>query len=324
MRTTLLALLLVAASLPAMAEDPGTAAGNDCYRFGILLDPRTPASDREVHLARLKVAAGNDRTAAQHLLGTLYRLGPDHPARVLAHDPGQARHWLGKAAHGGELLAMAGLAEMDLADGKPMDAMVWAQVMVLYNRRYPPVGSTDAPEYAADLIYRAHEALMSPDPNAPRRRPTQAMLRASARVVNEEILKNFSEFVAARGEAMDAAFRARLQPSVQPKAVDPDCPAIYDPELWPLEVTQPGGVNVVRTRESRKLVHAGYGYFYVDVEPDGRVSRVLMVDALPGAEYGIGLQATVEKLRFNAIEGAPLRVALVPMSYRTGELKFKN
>jgi hypothetical protein len=319
----LIAFLFLLATLPVTAQPGESVAGNGCYRYGVLLDPQAPVNDREEHLARLKTAAGNDESSAQHLLGTLYRLGPDHPASVVPHDAAQARHWLGKAARGGERLAMAALAELDLADGKPMDAMVWSQVMVHYSRNYPLPGSSDAPEYAADLIFRAQEALRSPA-GAPRRRQSQAMLRANEQALKEEILTNFRAFLAAEGDAMDSVFRARLQADDQPRVEDPECPAIYDSVRWPLEVKPGAPVTVVRSRAARKLMYAGYGYFYVDVEPDGRVSRALMVDSLPGAEYGLGLQATVENLRFNAIEGAPLRVALVPMSFMTGAVTFKD
>lgn len=69
---------------------------------------------------------------------------------------------------------------------------------------------------------------------------------------------------------------------------------------------------------------AGYGFFYVDVAPDGRVSRVLTVDALPDPDYAAELLRNVERLRFNAIEGAPIRGALMPIYYSTGAVKFKD
>jgi hypothetical protein len=240
-------------------------------------------------------------------------------------DDDQARHWLGKAARGGRLFAMAALAEMDLADGRPMDAMVWSQLMVLYARRYPPEGATRAPEYAADLIYRAYDALTSADAKAPRQRQSQALLRAFKQATDAEILKNVNAFLATEGPAIDAAFRERALAKEQPRVDDPNCPALYDPGRWPLEVVRNApGANVVYTRAPAGMRRAGYGFFHVTVAPDGSVSRVLLVDALPNAEYGAGLQPEVEKLRFNAIEAAPVRDALLPMSYSTGAVKLTN
>lgn len=332
MRMKLLGLALLAASLPCMARSPQTAGPTEapesaqasaCYRHARLLDPEVPDDERGEHLSRLHTAA-EESAAAQHLLGTLFRMGLDHPAQLLARDDAQARHWLGKAALGGELFAMAALAEMDLAAGKPMDAMVWSQLMLHYVRKFPLQGSTKAPEYAVDLVFRSYQGLADRDPQAKRRRQSQETLKAVSKALDEEILANTNAFLARDGITIDAAFRAKALAKEEPRERNPVCPSLHDNERWPLEVVRTApGAHVVYVSTAPGMSRSGYGFFHVTVAPDGRITRVLMVNALPNVKYGKGLQATVEGLRFNAIEGAPERTALIPMSYSTGRVKVR-
>lgn len=316
-------LLAIAFSPAVQSADP---AADACYRHGTLLDVQASAADREIHLARLKVAAGRGDAASEHLLGALFRLGPDHPAKLLPQDDAQARHWLTKAALSGNFYAMSGLAEMDLAAGKSMDAMVWAQVQALFARKFPSPNSGRGQEYAADLILRSYDALTRTvaDP-ALRPKYPAPRLGPKSKELDDEILKNLNAFLAIHGDAIGAAFREQAISKDQPAADDQACPPTYDYARWPLELKQnAAGVEMVWSRQAQEMRRAGFGFFYVDVAPDGRVSRVLTVDALPGPDYAAGLLRTVERLRFNAIEGAPTRGALVPMSYSTGAVKFKD
>jgi hypothetical protein len=314
-------LLAIVFSPAVQSADP---AADACYRHGTLLDVQASAADREIHLSRLKVAAGRGDAASEHLLGALFRLGPDHPANLLPQDDAQARHWLTKAALSGNFYAMSGLAEMDLAAGKSMDAMVWAQVQALFVHKFPSLYDVKGKEYAADLIFRSYVALTRPVADSASRRKHRVPSQVPrSKAWDDEILKNANAFLGLHGDAIGAALREQAIAKEQPVAYDPACPPLYDSARWPLEYKpNAAGFEAVTSRHAREMRRAGFGLFYLDVAPDGSVSRVLTVDALPGPDYAAGLLGPMEGLRFNAIEGAPTRGALVPVSYSTGAVKF--
>lgn len=100
-----------------------------------LLSPETDEQARQLLVAHLVAQARQDGRAAFYL-GALYRSGMEHPAELFERDLETARHWLRKCveAHHCPLLALASLAELELAAGDPKAAMQWAQAWVILER----------------------------------------------------------------------------------------------------------------------------------------------------------------------------------------------
>src|SRR5579863_60413 len=105
----------------AAAHADQNAAGhlNDLARF---LDKSTPAPARQEIFEGWRKAALAGDTDAQYVVGTMYRRGDDVLPHVVERDADQARRYLSTAAAHGRLLAMAKMAELELAEDHPLEA----------------------------------------------------------------------------------------------------------------------------------------------------------------------------------------------------------
>jgi TonB family protein len=124
----------------------------------------TSASDeiRSEQVKRAQIAAGWGDGRAQYTLGSLYRLGSEHPAKLFTRDDNAAARNLSNAAINGVIQAMADMAELRLTQQNYMDAIVWA---LLY-ARYLPIESQflgkldhQANSYQVDLLARCRTHL---------------------------------------------------------------------------------------------------------------------------------------------------------------------
>lgn len=148
-------LVLLATSLPALAA-VRSAPPPHYTENGFnprMLASSVPTKERVKLFAHIIELANQGQVRAQDLAGTLYWKGPDIAGSPVPVNLGQARKLLANAAVHGDVLAMAKLAELELAAGRPTPAMVWAQ---LYARYLHPVGplSRGYNGYASDLIGR--------------------------------------------------------------------------------------------------------------------------------------------------------------------------
>ena len=96
MRNLLLATLLASAAIAAVARAESTEATlmAGCYQMERLFDPDLSPQAAAQEVAALQVSAEHGSATAAYLLGTLYRLGPSHPAARLPRDRDLARKWL--------------------------------------------------------------------------------------------------------------------------------------------------------------------------------------------------------------------------------------
>jgi hypothetical protein len=296
-----IALLLASFAMASVAANDAPAEIDACYRMSTLLDPAQSEAVHAHELARLQLAASKGSRQANHLLGALYRMGPEHPAALLPRDLDLAKRHLGLAALDGELGAMAGLAEIELNRGDAMAAMVWAQAMMHYDREFEAFSDSTRRAYQADLLKRAFDALGSGD----RDRKQQDI---------EEFLGGF---LAKYGERIEAGL-------LEAPAADSGCKASYDHASWPLSLASNKRVRIALNRQSRSLSDPGHGLFHIAVQPDGTVGKVLVFDGLPGAAHAKALVGTVERLQFNAAPDAPSRTALLPMSLDDDSVRLRE
>lgn len=292
MKKLIVGVLLLAASVPGLCSAKAEAPERPCFRAERLFDPALSNAAVEPELANLRAAAEAGDAYAAYLLGTLYRLGPAHPAARLPLDPEAAHIWLRKAALDGNLAAMSGLAEMELVAGRAMDAMVLAQAVVHYDARHPRGEQATLRRYQAGLVARAFEGLG----------------RSPSATDDAEILGAFRQFVAENGERIDAGIRRRI---AGPK--DLACPPFHDNERWPLQYK--GRYYVMApARSGKRLSTPSVAVFHLVVGANGRVDQALVIDTLPGPEAGMALRPLAEDMRFNRIRGAPPRAALAPVT----------
>ncbi|GAB2495210.1 hypothetical protein [Arenimonas alkanexedens] len=282
-------------AMPAAAE--GVVDFSGCYQIGRVVDPELSPDAVAGEMKALRAAAERGGMRAAYVLGTLYRLGPSHPAKRLPHDPALADRWLRQAAMAGDLNAMAGLAENALSMGRVREGLILALAQTHYLMKHPSPEHRKVGLYTQHLVSRGFAALGEP-------RTEQ---------LETELLAELNDFVATHGEAIAAGILGlpEREPATAPA---PSCPGAepYDRERWPLEIRAVSSVLARSRRDEDAPPH--FTMFHIVVSPDGRVARALPIDFSPGPGLLKPIQRAVEGMRFNEIKGAPPRVALLPFS----------
>lgn len=295
-RILCLAFLLVMAT-PSLAEDkkyplcpPHDLDANLMNPDG---DPVKRAASLEslVATSSLKGNYGHYR----HELGSLYRLGRKHPAGMVDRDLEKAYLLLSNAALEGELMSMAGVAEIKLLEGDAMSAMVWAQAYIHFLRELEPRLAATSEPHMADLLNRIYKQLdRSPE-------------------LEQEVAQYVSAFVATHG--------AKIKENhgwTRPTGEGPMCR--HANTDWPLRTIAHGNERYLRKdRAALKLRSPGLAEFQIWISTDGRVVHAFVKDSLPDERIAEGLRATVENMRFNAVDDeAPLRVVSLKIPFDDG------
>jgi hypothetical protein len=118
-----------------------------------ILDHNVPLAERRSALAAIEADAASDDQHDLYLLGSLYHMGYYSGGVLEKQDLEKARLYLGNAATRGSILAMAKMAEINLAEHRYREAMNWAQIYAHYDSLLPArVRGHDG--YPAELIKR--------------------------------------------------------------------------------------------------------------------------------------------------------------------------
>ncbi|MBS7456203.1 hypothetical protein [Coralloluteibacterium stylophorae] len=284
-----LGLGLALTSVPApvhAAEECGGDAGERCYDAERLFDPDADPQARAEAFAAARRAADGGDARAQYYVGTLYRLGMDHPAAQVESDPAKARLYLANAAVHGQVPAMAGMAELHLAAGEPLDGMVWTQAFAHYERvdaelrEYP---ASERQPYAASLVARSFAALAATGP-----------------VDENHVGGLFAGFIADR----DASIRAGILEEV---ARGPLGMEFRSKPTVQLRMTRPLEL---------RMGQPGAALYIVGVDREGRIAKALTVDSLPDTDFARGLRRALMRVRFDPDPDAePLRWAGLPLQF---------
>jgi len=263
-----LSLLL---GLPAWASLPSAS---------LLFDPDAPIDERRAALAQLAAEARRGEHAAVCLLGRLAFAGPRHPARLPDVELGDAAAWLGRCTLGGDLDAMLVLAELELRDRRPLDAMVWVQSYLKVAGAIDPAIVNSASPYKAGLLARIEKAYFGKRPS------------------NEEVLEYVTGFLDKHGERIAEAYRNG--------GWNADLPL---PQQPPLQRQDSSPVLIGRfARDTTAAKDAlALATYLIEVAPDGKPSRVLLMEAYPDAKAARSLRSVAVASRFNAIESAAPR-----------------
>jgi len=241
---------------------------------------------RQDQLALLERHAAQGDGFGNYLLGTLYRLGGDHPTRLVERDPDRAEAHLWAAALAGEVWAMAGLAELFLVEGDLRAALLWAHVAKHYRGVYEQLASwpNDPRQvYAIDLVKRCRAAL--------------------ERVGDPSLIQSeFEAFVTENDGAIRSGIIEKLQATTQEAEAEPQN------RLVKQQRPPKYGTHVV------PLSAPGWALYRIGVDRDGKVRHVHLVDFAPHPRFGRRLRGTAGGARLNRSPDAdPVRWALLPI-----------
>ena len=298
-----LLLLCIGNVLAAGQPDAGESVTDNKYESRFLLDPDQGLPRQLEEAKRVKVAADAGDALAQYLLGTLYRLGKSHPARVFERDDDIAAKYLSNAAINGEVFAMAGMAELELRRKRLPQARLWAQVFARYEAVYvAAIGGNPNPNrhqaYAAFLIGRI-------DPLPGRADATEKQLREDFFV----FLQNYDTQI----RAALVALKHPVQSANDKAQEELRWSGTFQMDL-PMPIMREHGID-----------SPGEAIYLGGVNAKGRIEKLLVIDSLPDQIVAGGLAASLaRRSHFNTAKvDTPLRWARIPMSYddQTVELK---
>lgn len=294
-------IALVFASTPVFAAEAGESRPA-CDAYVAAADPYNASGDaalRRSALAEMERDPAKLTPIQWYGLGALYRLGREHPAALVDQDLVKARRYLEEASLRGQIAAYASMAELELAAGKPLEAMAWTQVYVSAMRlsaRGRGLG------YPADLVKRVGAAQ-----------------RPGSRKAQEQYLQVFMQ-------SHGAKFHAR-QAEMPDEDVVPDCRAAN--EDWPITRVSDGLSNQGGVGRGQRLkfesARTGSALFLIVVAPDGSVADAHAIESVPAARAAEDLVALVREMRFNAVDAsAPPRLAFAPLSYSDGTARLRD
>ena len=301
--TMVIALLLfqdVGHAQAASAAQGQTIEKKSAYEGSILLDANQGSERQLAEAGKVGVLAEAGDAYAQYLLGTFYRLGKNHPSKLFERDDDKAEKYLSNAAVNGQVLAMAGMAELELRRKQPMKAMIWAQAFARYEPVYNEIFGAQhlTQAYAAFLIQRSFEGVGPSD------------------AVQQQIGKYFQDFQ----QRHDAAIRAAIAREHEKQQT------LKKGDGTDLAQLSSGGIdpNLTNLRE-RRMNSPGYAVFLVGINPKGRVEKLLVVDTLPDQVFAAGLEGVLRRSHFNtAKKDTALRWAYVPLSYDDESVRLKT
>jgi hypothetical protein len=285
---------IVLTSAVALMFATSAGVSERCVDYGLLLDPGTTSEVRTVQLERLEHSAKAGSALANFVLGSLLRLGPEHPSAATPADPVRAQTLLARAAVGGRFEAMPALGEIERARGDVMKAHLWAALGRRFQYRHGYTMSPIHYHHVGDLERRLG-------------RQASGLIQGKGKQ-GQLALEYQGGFITKYGDSIDAG--ARHWP-----ALGIDACAGADPGKWPLvwdKSAVPDRRNAPPGRRTKRWMNA---VFYLEVAPDGRVTRQHLIDGWPTAALASRLQPTLRFIRFNAIDaGGPVRAAIMPVS----------
>ena len=188
----LFALAAFAFATPARAARP---AGH-LAELAQFLDRSTPAPRRQEIFGAWRDAALAGDTDAQYVVGTIFRRGDSADPPLVARDADQARRYLSTAAGHGRLLAMAKMAELELAEDHPLEAMIWAQLYGVYRGWVRNENPTDYGEHNEREPTLYFEDLLG--------RVSERMRQKLGSVQEQEVLQQLNAFTAAHDKDVRA------------------------------------------------------------------------------------------------------------------------
>lgn len=255
--------------------------------FSVDTDPGTRA---KVLKRAVELAMAGDGLAAFDL-GVLYRHGPDHPSRAVERNVDTARYWLEKCVESENCpdMALASLAELELAAGNDKAATQWAQAWtalqkVLDDDRRKSGNKAGSDAYAAYLLSRCYERIES-----------------SKR--KELIAQWYKEMIDKRGEQLGRMRAWQRQDVAQER------------ERWAdFFMSKSPKAITLRPPDAPSL-----GFFLLRAAPaGGRAEAVILIEALPGPGKMGDFRNIVGRFQskpYSPTEEDPKRYGFMPIAF---------
>lgn len=263
---------------PGLSAQEGEACLRDVAQHGIdeatVLDPDLDPENRQAALKRIIARARDgEHGSAAYLLGALYRLGKAHPAALVERDPETARYWFGRcvASEGCPEEVFAAMAELELVEDRPHEALVYTQVYLNLLRLAEP---RETSFYDLSLLERVRARHGRVDP--------------------ERLQAGVDAYVAEHGHDLQRILAGMRKPDGL--VCDGALEVGYD--YAGRAPRRPG-----RTR-TKPGVYAWY--LAALAQEPGYPDKALLYDALPDAEQARGLERNVRTLRMKASVAPPV------------------
>ena len=261
------------------------SSGSEIY--GRLLNPDTPLQERQAIFASLEAKAQEGDQKALYVVGSLYRIGNELPASPVARDMDKARLYLSNAATHGEILAMAKMAEIEVASMHPMEAMTWAQIYGHY-ALLQPEAYRPSDGYLGELVDRAS--------------------RGIGKAQLQDVVDHLNAFITAYDSPVKSG-------AVQRSSIPADMAATDVPK------------KSITFHGSDYRPPAGFADFLVSFAPDGTVKDVWLLDATPDNKLGNLLRTSIKGYRVGAApasESGGLRYGFIPSIFDDGKFQLAH
>jgi hypothetical protein len=290
------AALVLLLAQPANASGAPVGAAAAAVDYVALFDPESDGDSHQRQEANLLGQARNGDHAARCLAGRLYYQRTIRPTRVETAHAERAAEWLNTCVLGGDVNAMLAMAELDLAQGRPLEAAVWTQaylklVQVLGEELVGPPGKA----YQAALLARIDRKFAG-------RRPD-----------NEELLEYVAGFLVDYGERIAAACRAG---GCHPW---PALPGAESASLTNGGKSYSSGMH----RNIASIEDNAHATFLVEVDPRGRTQRAIVLVAYPEERSSSQLMGWAKSRRYTPAEVDGSRYLFLHGSMDNGMLELK-
>ena len=266
-----------ARSVSAMAQD---------HAYALLtltaLSAKHPKPERLAAIGALTRLAEHGNAFAEYVLGSLYMWGPQRPHALLPYNAALANEYLANAAIRGNLFAMQALAQFELLNHHPLQAMIWAQTLAYYHHRLWPAQKR-AVGYLPELIAHAQEQLTTAQ--------------------EAKLLSDVNGVLVRYGAQIEAGLRRRRP------ALPADCLARrIAPQGTVPDFFRPGRWKHVPRAASLVMIYA--------VDPAGRIVDHAIINVLPNWHVRYQMRYALAIMRFNPAPGChDLRLVIQPMHY---------
>jgi hypothetical protein len=298
------------AALAQATSLPPSPAGIEPETVEALLDRDAPPATRDRAMQSLVASAQAGDGYAAFYLGALYRHGMDHPARRVERDVETARFWLEKcvASPRCPLVALASLAELELAAGNAKSAMQWGQAWVVLDRELekrtrgprPHDNTIDIPfrhtAYHAYLLDRCYKAM------------------APARDAESLGRTWFDELARTHGPQLDRMLFTALDEQSSGGSEGEGRPHLQIATDAQRTKTMGGDVRIP--------IGPSLGYFLYRGSPaGGRADGVWMIEALPNPAGARGLEAQARGVRtrpYTLAADGRRAYAYLPLTFNDG------
>jgi hypothetical protein len=249
-----------------------------------LLDASTPIEERHQIFSAYESLAEGGNVQAEYVVGSLYRIGQSLPASPVQRNDAKAALYLSNAATHGDILAMAKMAEMELAEGNYGEAMNWAQILGHYVKSIPNVRGPSQ-GYIAELVARIDEKF------------DNAKMK--------DVVEDLNTFIATYDTSIRTGLASRAeQKNNDPKEVSPTN-SMYSP-------------STLNPKFAEQNPTAGFADYLIEFNPDGTVEKVWILDSVPNPSLGKTLFDVARATRINPeneLKESEPRTAWLPIDF---------